>query len=375
MKFLHSADWQLGREFSFAGEGDGHDPSAALADARFEAVKRIAGLAASEAVDAVLVAGDVFDRPALSDHALRRALDAMRGFSGRWVLLPGNHDAALAESVWTRLERLGIVGDNVRLALEPGALEFPEAGFAVLVAPLRQIHTHDDLSAAFDSLDTAPGLIRIGLAHGSVAGILPAEIDSPNPIAADRAARARLDYLALGDWHGTRRIDARTWYSGTPEPERFRGNEPGNVLLVEIERPGALPRVEVRPIARFRWRREAVHLDGPAEVDALAARLRDFDPASVLQLDIEGSLDLAAHASLRSVLAAARARLQVLQTDERQLRLAPSSADLASLRLDGAAAAVAAELAARQGDPQQAELAGEALRILARLARELPEAG
>ena len=31
----------------------------------------------------------------------------MRGFAGPWVLLPGNHDAALAEGVWSRLERLG----------------------------------------------------------------------------------------------------------------------------------------------------------------------------------------------------------------------------------------------------------------------------
>ena len=57
----------------------------------------------------------------------------------------------------------------------------------------------------------------------------------------DRAATARLDYLALGDWHGTRRIDARTWYSGTPEPDRFKANEPGNVLQVDIARAGAEP--------------------------------------------------------------------------------------------------------------------------------------
>ena len=37
----------------------------------------------------------------------------------------------------------------------------------------------------------------------------------------DRAGHAAQDYLALGDWHGTRRIDARTWYSGTPEHDRF----------------------------------------------------------------------------------------------------------------------------------------------------------
>lgn len=38
MKFLHTADWQLGRVFRFESNGEGHDPSGALAQARFDAV-------------------------------------------------------------------------------------------------------------------------------------------------------------------------------------------------------------------------------------------------------------------------------------------------------------------------------------------------
>src|SRR5690606_13789875 len=113
----------------------------------------------------------------------------------------------------------------------------------VLAAPLTQRQTHVDLTAAFDSLPSSPGLLRIGLAHGSVEGILQEGIDSPNPIAQDRATRAGLAYLALGDWHGTKRINERTWYSGTPEQDRYKDNDSGNVLLVEIDTPHALPRV------------------------------------------------------------------------------------------------------------------------------------
>jgi hypothetical protein len=37
----------------------------------------------------------------VSDKTIRRLFNAMQGHAGSWVLLPGNHDAALAESVWT----------------------------------------------------------------------------------------------------------------------------------------------------------------------------------------------------------------------------------------------------------------------------------
>src|SRR5690606_5905625 len=56
-RFLHTADWQIGRQYArFAPED-----ALALAEARLSAVERLADIAHQEAVDAVLVAGDVFD--------------------------------------------------------------------------------------------------------------------------------------------------------------------------------------------------------------------------------------------------------------------------------------------------------------------------
>lgn len=364
MKFLHTADWQLGKTFAFEANDDGRDPAAALAQARFDAVASIAGLAVEHSVGAVLVAGDVFDKPGLSDDALRRAFLAMAGYGGPWVLLPGNHDAALAESVWTRSQRLGIVPGNVVLAVEPRVYELADAGLAVLAAPLTQRHVHEDLSAVFDGWDTAPGLLRIGLAHGSVAGILPEQADSPNPIAADRAARARLDYLALGDWHGTKQIDARTWYSGTPEPDRFKANDPGNVLLVELDEPGALPRVTPLHVARHRWRECREQVDGSADVERLAETLRALDAGDVVRLAVEGMTDFATAEALRRTTDDARARAHVLEADLGGLRLDPTDADLAAMQVDGALADVVTDLHGLQDDPDQADVAREALRQL-----------
>ena len=104
-RFLHTADWQVGRQYSSFAPDD----AVALAEARISVIERIADLASEEAVDAVLVAGDVFEAQTVSDRTIRRLFNAMSAYAGLWILIPGNHDAALAESVWTRAQRLGAV--------------------------------------------------------------------------------------------------------------------------------------------------------------------------------------------------------------------------------------------------------------------------
>jgi DNA repair exonuclease SbcCD nuclease subunit len=253
LKILHTADWQIGKLY---GQFE-PDDAALLADARFAAVERLAQLASVQGVDLVLVAGDVFDAQGVAERTIHRLFHCLRGYAGPWIMIPGNHDAALSESVWTRAARLGAIPPNVTVCLAPGSLLFDSLRVAVLAAPLTQRLTHTDLTAGFAAADTPSGFHRIGVAHGSVQGILADGIDSSNPIAAGRAAEARLDYLALGDWHGCRQVDARTWYSGTPETDRFRANDSGRALIVEIGTGGAEPVVTPVITGQYRWLSES----------------------------------------------------------------------------------------------------------------------
>ncbi|OZI75020.1 metallophosphoesterase family protein [Bordetella genomosp. 12] len=366
ISFLHTADWQIGRQY---GQFD-DDDAAVLAEARLETVARLAAVAQERAVDAVLVAGDVFDTQAVSDRTIRRLFGALAAYAGPWVMIPGNHDAALAESVWTRAQQLGCIPANVHLVLQPGVVALP--GLAVLAAPLTQRHTYDDVTRVFDSLETPADLPRVGLAHGSVAGRLPASADAANPIAPDRAERARLDYLALGDWHGCLRIDARCWYAGTPEPDRFRGNEPGYALQVRLQDGTA--EVEQIKVGRFRWQAWEVDLTLESDAEVLAARLQTLQAEDVLRLSLRGSLSLAAWERLSQAIGQAQARLRALRLDQDGLTLEPDEADFAALDGGGYVSAVAARLRALQAepqaDPQSAQVAREAMRILMRLARE-----
>ena len=364
-RFLHTADWQIGRQYLTFDPED----APALADARFQAVERIAQLATQESVDAVLVAGDVFDAQTVSDRTIRRLFNAMSAFAGPWVMIPGNHDAALAESVWTRAGRLKAVPANVHLALTPGVYPFREIGMAVLAAPLTQRHTHGDLTDWFDAAETPAGLVRIGLAHGSVQGILADDIDSPNPIAPDRAQRARLDYLALGDWHGAKCIDSRTWYSGTPEQDRFKSNDAGHALQVEITGAGSEPVVSKVPIGRFNWEAWQVSLQVPSDVDQFIDRLAQLGAPAVLSIDLDGQIDLEQEQRLQHALGEAAARHRSLRCNLGSLRLAATDDDIAALNADGYVGAVVAELQQQQQGAQP-DVAREALAILAGMLRD-----
>ena len=294
-RFLHTADWQIGRQYGQFTPDD----AIPLAEARFKAVERIAALANEHQVDAVLVAGDVFNTQTVSPRTIRQMFNAMAGFRGQWIMIAGNHDAALAESVWTRARRLEVIPGNVDLLLEPATVkEYPALGIAILAAPLTQRHTYDDLTSVFDAVETTPGLLRIGLAHGSVQGMLSEDIDSANPISADRAERAKLDYLALGDWHGCLEVNPRVWYSGTPEPERFRNNDAGRTLLVDIARSGATPQVTRLTTARHRWESAEFQLNVPSDVDPVIQWLQQQEEQVVLNLVLTGQTDIEHHFAL-----------------------------------------------------------------------------
>lgn len=372
--FLHTADWQIGRQYSQFSPED----SSSISEARIDAVVTIAKLATEHAVDAVLVAGDVFDTQTVAERTIRKLFNAMQGFSGPWIMIPGNHDAALPESVWTHAQRLGALPANLHLALTGKVIEFPNLKFAALCAPLTQRHTYNDLTAVFEGLETPKDFVRVGIAHGSVQGILAEDVDSSNPIASDRASTARLDYLALGDWHGCKQIDDRTWYSGTPEQDRYKGNEPGFALLVQIDAPGAAPMVTRLQTGRFIWHEWVHHLTIASDADQLVEKLDTVDGKAILKLTLTGHTDLSGQQKIGEAISRAHARARSLECDQSGLRLMPTVEDIAALKADGYLGEVIAELRDLQDEaaaPENRNVATYALGLLTTLLAERQKAG
>ncbi|MGI9287476.1 MAG: metallophosphoesterase family protein [Pseudomonadales bacterium] len=348
LKIIHTADWQIGKPFkNFAG-----DQAARLRVQRIATVNTIAKLAVSRDVDAVLVAGDVFDSQAVSDDTLRRTINAMQAFSGDWVLLPGNHDAALAESVWTRLQRLAIVSANIHLALSPEPIDLRAGRLRILPAPLQRKQESKDLTHYFDADISGAEVFRIGLAHGSLENRLPPGAEQHNMIADDRCERARLDYMALGDWHGVLEIGEASWYAGTPEPDRFRNNQSGNVVLVELTKPGAKPAVEIVPVGHFHWQELEAEINIAADLDVLAGRLAQLGEAArqVVRLRLSGAVDMCNRAELMQLVDDWRARFHYLDLNLTELHAKPSAEDIQQLASSGFVADALEQLLRVQDD-------------------------
>lgn len=268
--FIHSSDLHLGKRFgSFAGDLPGR-----LREARHDVIGRLADHARAQDVATVLLAGDTFDTETPAPEVRRQALTAMAQHAGiRWVILPGNHDSLQASQLWATVR--AEAPDNVVLALEPQMIELA-ADVMLLPAPCTTRRAGRDLTDWMDSAATPEGALRLGLAHGAIKGFSE-EAVADDIIAPDRAMRAGLAYLALGDWHGAIEVNARTRYSGTPEPDRFKHDQPGEALLVRIAGAAALPEVTALPTARFSWRTLPLHLhDGDDPAEALARLLPEM---------------------------------------------------------------------------------------------------
>ena len=125
-----------------------------------------------------------------------------------------------------------------------------------------------------DNAQTPNGIIRLGLAHGTVTGFGADDREVPNYINPARPNLAGLAYLALGDWHGQKKINDRVWYSGTHETDAFDVAGGGQALLVGIGSADAAPRVTPVETGHYRWMTLRERINCREDIDALAS-----DPA------------------------------------------------------------------------------------------------
>ena len=356
LRFLHTADWQLGLKLAFVAG----DAGAVARFQRFEVVRRLAAVAKERAVDAVVVAGDVFDDNAVGEDSLQRARDALSVFAPIPVLLlPGNHDAATPDCVLRRLA----AGAHVHALLDDEPFVLPHARFHP--APLRRRHERDDPTRMLPTRAAADPIL-VAIAHGALIDFTEG-LESKNVIDWRAVLAKGYDYLALGDWHGTLSFDPRVWYSGAPEPTRFKEKRPGYALLVEIASPGGGPTVEEIPVARTRWITTRFDLVDDAGIDQVARFFAGLSEPSMTLVSaaFAGHVSLEGRVRMEAVLAQARGSLMHLRLESAELHDRPSEEDLRTLAVDGFVGRAVESLRA-EGSPASED----ALRLLHRFVVE-----
>ncbi|MBT2468711.1 exonuclease SbcCD subunit D [Streptomyces sp. ISL-66] len=279
MRFLHTSDWHLGRSFHRVN----------LLDAQAAFIDHLVETVREREVDAVLVAGDVYDRavPPLPAVALYdRALHRLADLGVPTVMISGNHDSARRLGVGAAL--IGRAGIHLRTdpagCADPVVLADVHGDVALYGLPyLEPALVKDDfgagkvsheavLGAAMDRIRAdlagrAPGTRSVVLAHAFVTGGQASDSERDITVGGVEAVPASVfdgvDYAALGHLHGCQTINDRVRYSGSPLAYSFsEADHRKTMWLIELGAEGEIAGAErldapvPRRLARVRGRLE-----------------------------------------------------------------------------------------------------------------------
>ena len=376
MRFIHTADWQLGFQRSFLDD----EAQARFAQSRIDAIGAIADVAVRRGAAFVVVAGDVFESNHVERRTVHRATEQLARFDVPVFLLPGNHDPADAACIF---------GSDSFLRHRPAAVEVLDdtaprrVGDHIEVVGVpwtSNLLLRDVVADRIATLDVPPpGVHRVLVAHGAVDRLNPDRHD-PGTIDTGVVEQAledgRLHYVALGDRHSTTPIGAtgRIWYAGAPEPTRFSEIRAGNCLSVDLSSGSCA--VEVEPVGSWRFRELERTLGEDADVAALAEWCGGIPDGAraIVRLHLSGVLSLRSMAVLEEVLDEAGERFACLDVRgvSTDLVAVADDDDLADVPTGPVTRAAIEELsavAARGG--ADAAIADDALRLLYGAARQV----
>ena len=278
MRLIHTSDWHLGRTL--------HGESLLEHQATF--LDWLLDQAVTHQADAVVVAGDIYDRAVPPQDAVELLDKTLAGFAGAripMVLTSGNHDSAIRLGFGSALtEQAGIhlrtsVADITRPVIvtdahgETGIYGIPYLLPDAVMDELGAERSHASVLAAAAARireDAARrGLSRtVVLAHAFVTNAEPSESERDIRVGgigdAPAAVLAGCSYLALGHLHGQQEVpvpkrSTKARYSGSPLAFSFSENQVKSVTLAEIDGAGTaatklLPAPVPRPLRQVRGR-------------------------------------------------------------------------------------------------------------------------
>ena len=281
MRILHTSDWHLGRSFHRVG----------MLEHQAAFVDHLVGAVTSEGIDAVVVAGDVYDRalPAVDTVALLDdALCRLRAAGAQVVLTSGNHDSPGRLGFASRVLEQGGVHLRTRLAdlARPVLLSddhgpvaiygLPYLEPAMTADPLGAVRTHQGvLTAAMqrvraDLATRGPSTRSLVAAHAFVVGGQASDSERDITVggvgAVPVSVFAGVDYVALGHLHGRQQLQPTVRYSGSPLTYSFsEAHHSKGSWIVDLT-PRAtvvepLPAPVPRPLALLRGRIDDLMVD------------------------------------------------------------------------------------------------------------------
>lgn len=342
VKFVHTADLQLAKPY---GPIQDEIKRVKLKNVRYEVFTSIKKMVEEDAATFVVIAGDLFDSLTPTNTEVSQACGFIGAIKVPVYVIPGNHDHGGKGGIWGQdffIKEQASLAPNLKVLLEAKPIEIENA--ILFPCPLLRQHETADLTSwlrAVDFSNFPANKPRIIIAHGTIQGFIGNDADEEHTIAnminLSNIPNVDYDYIALGDWHGTKKVGDKAWYSGTPEIDRFiKGvdNKPGHILLVEAER-NVEPRVKQNRTTKVEWyEKEFEFLDHnsfevfDAEIDAIIGTRITED---ILKLSLTGHLGLADFTRLEEKIVTLESRLINLKLDN-NVAITPTTEEIETLK-------------------------------------------
>lgn len=370
VKFLHSADWQIGMSRHFLD----NEAQARFSAARLDVIEQMARLAVDEKCEFAVVCGDVFESNHVQRQLLVRAFEKMAAFPQlNFFLLPGNHDPLDASSIYNSPTFIHHCPENVKVLKGPEPVQV-KPGVELVSAPWLNKHPTTDLVEVACGKLEQTGSLRIVVGHGTIDSMSP-DPNDPKVIVLDRLEEqihaGLIHYVALGDRHSTTSVGTtgRVYYSGAPEPTDYDEIDPGNALIVDLHTDHV--DVEVEHLGKWRFLSRDWQMSSDKDIEAVEGWLSSLEDKdrTIIKMSIVGQVSVAQKARLDEVLEHHTDLLAAIERWESHsdLVVIPDDADLDHFGLSGFAGDALTELntLAEQGD--SAPEARDALALLYRL--------
>ncbi len=298
IRIFHTADIHLGLKFL---RGYSDEVRQKLIDARLAVVTRMVQTATSDKCDLFVVAGDLFDNVRVPKTLVRQAAQALSQFEGLVVVLPGNHDyvqEASEDPIWPAFSEA--LGEGHLVLREPRVYDLSEFNLPVLLyaGPCGTRHSSQNsigwVREAVAKDDRK--LVRVGIAHGSLAGLSPDFNNNYFPMTHEELDQSGTDLWLLGHTH-VRYPDVssgsgeRIFYPSAPEPDGFDCSHAGFAWIIELQDNGALKYRSVQT-GTHRFHELPVKLGQENDLTELQNRFAEFDAsADLVKLTLSGRLE------------------------------------------------------------------------------------
>lgn len=366
VRILHTADNHVGLPFK-QYPADVRDK---LVEERFAALGRLVETANERQADFFVVAGDLFDSTRATVQEIQKTAGILRGFAGEAVIVvPGNHDhhAGPETEVWKRFRREVEGAANIDLLNTPTVKSYDVAGQRVHFFPCpcpSKTGRDSTICWVADAAREHPDGLRIGIAHGNVAGLGLDAADQyfnmePAALESSGVATWLLGHIHVPFPTAESGMQSPYFMAGTHTPDSLRCRHAGSAWWIECD-GDRVTRYERLSPGRLRFARIEQEVCSADDVATVLAECRRHEAArTILDLQLSGRLSAAEKATLDDAIGVLRPGFLHV-SDESEIHGRIDAAQVASIYSDdGLAARLLTALLADEAHPDAATLAHE----------------